>query len=236
MNIQQAVILAGGLGTRLKPLTDTLPKCLAPIRGKPFLHYLLNHLAREGLTEVLLLVGYQGEMVKTFVGDGASWGVKATCIQEPALLGTGGALKHAASHLAETFLVANGDTWLPISYESAIRCFMDKKADGVLVVCPQGQEGLGIQPNLHVNVEGKVLGYRQGVDGPLYRFVDGGVSVFRKTVLQDIPEGVSSLGESVYRAAIGRGDLWAWRSPKRFYDLGTPNQLKELEFVLGVEK
>jgi NDP-sugar pyrophosphorylase family protein len=124
----QAVILAGGLGTRLRPLTNTVPKCMALVAGKPFLYYVLSALRNNGIKEILACIGYLGESVTDCFGDGSSLGISLSYSQErDSLLGTGGALKLAESSLEEHFLVVNGDTYLDFVYDSLVRKFF---ADG----------------------------------------------------------------------------------------------------------
>lgn len=230
--INQAVVLAGGLGTRLRPITEQIPKPLAPVHGTPFLHFLLAHLAYSGFSEAVLLTGYKGEQIQTYVGRGERWGLKVTCVQEASPLGTGGALKHAESHLAESFAVVNGDTFLPIVYDEAEDRLRDKQVEGVLVVCEKNQEGVQVKPNIAMNDKGRIMRYEKGSEDSQLRYIDGGVGVFLKAVLRDIPDGSCSLEDTVYQAAMFRGALWGWKSPKRFYDMGTLDQLRELEEIL----
>ncbi len=105
-----ALVLAGGLGTRLRAVVADRPKPLAPVAGKPFLHYVLDHLARQGLRRVTLCVGYRAEAVQDYVRDGQEWGLQAGYSQEQAALGTAGALRQASLSLGEAFFALNGDT------------------------------------------------------------------------------------------------------------------------------
>jgi D-glycero-alpha-D-manno-heptose 1-phosphate guanylyltransferase len=106
-----SVILAGGLGTRLRASIGDLPKPLAPINGRPFLEYLLQWLRRQGLTRVVLCVGYRHELIEAYFGDGTALGMQISYSVEEKPLGTGGALANARAFLGSTFLVMNGDTF-----------------------------------------------------------------------------------------------------------------------------
>src|SRR5450432_558375 len=115
----QCVILAGGLATRMRPLTDVRPKALLPVAGRPFIDHQLEWLARHGVTDVVLSIGYRGEMLTAHVGDGTRFGLRVVTVDEGAdLRGTAGALRlaHARGALDEAFLVTYGDSFLPIDF------------------------------------------------------------------------------------------------------------------------
>lgn len=109
-----AAVLVGGLGTRLRPITEKVPKPLVEVRGKPFLHYVLSDIRRMGIKKVVLLSGYKHEMIEKFAGDGAEWGLSIEYSVESEQLGTGGALFHARGKLDRTVLVMNGDSFLEL--------------------------------------------------------------------------------------------------------------------------
>jgi len=106
-----AVILAGGLGTRLRPVLGDLPKALAPVAGRPFLAYQLDWLKRQGVTRVVLCTGYRHDLIAAFCGDGAAWGMQIQYSVEETPLGTAGALYQARRLLQQTFVAMNGDTY-----------------------------------------------------------------------------------------------------------------------------
>ena len=118
----QAVVLAGGLATRLRPLTHTTPKVLIEVAGKPFAHWLLTRLREAGYDDVVLCIAHLGQLVTEFVGDGSKWGLRVRYSHEgDTLLGTGGALRSALPLLDETFLVTYGDSYLPFDYAEPLR-------------------------------------------------------------------------------------------------------------------
>ena len=122
----QCVILAGGLATRMRPLTDVRPKALLPVAGRPFADLQLEWLARHGVTDVVLSIGYKGEMLREHVGDGARFGLAVSYVDEGEhLRGTAGALRLALSRgaLEESFLVTYGDSFLPIDFGAVYRAF-----------------------------------------------------------------------------------------------------------------
>src|SRR5579884_979643 len=117
----QAVILAGGLGTRMRPHTETIPKAMLLVRGRPFIEHQIELLSVAGFRRFLLLVGWLGEQIEEQLGDGARFGVEIRYSYEPTPLGTGGALRNAADMLEPQFLLVNGDTLLAIDYPGLVR-------------------------------------------------------------------------------------------------------------------
>lgn len=131
----QAAILAGGLGTRLRPLTEDTPKVMVPVAGKPVLLHLLMMLKAQGVDDVVLLTGHMGTQVMDYFGHGENLGIWIRYSQEKAgLLGTGGALKQAESHLLDNFFVINGDTYLPIDYSQVASAFIKTGRLAMMVV------------------------------------------------------------------------------------------------------
>ncbi|BFM21620.1 N-acetylmuramate alpha-1-phosphate uridylyltransferase MurU [Gilvimarinus japonicus] len=117
----KAMILAAGLGKRMRPLTDTLPKPLIPVRGKPLIAYHLEALARAGITEVIINLAYRGAQIQEFVGDGSAWGLQVVYSQEPEPLETGGAIVHAAALLgSEPFILLNADIFTDFDFKALV--------------------------------------------------------------------------------------------------------------------
>jgi mannose-1-phosphate guanylyltransferase len=227
----QAIILAGGRGERLRPLTDALPKPLAPVAGRPFLDFLLRFLRRQGIDEAVLLTGYLSEMIERQVGDGSAFGMTIRCVREKKPLGTGGALKNALPFLAEDFFFLNGDTLLPIDYRSLSSGAASFAA--LLSVFPAA--GTGRAANLKLSEGGKVLSYSRRPAGGGFTHVDAGAGLFRRSLADYFPAGdVFSLEDEVYPRLIERGLLGAFPSAEDFYDIGTPAGLKRFEeYVRG---
>ena len=117
-------ILAGGLATRIRPITDKIPKALIPIRGRPFVEYQLDLLAEMGLRHVVLCTGYKGEMIEDHLGDGSRFGLSVEYSHDgEILLGTGGALKRALPRLGNRFVVIYGDSYLDEDYRPIVEYF-----------------------------------------------------------------------------------------------------------------
>ena len=131
-NYMQAVILAGGKGTRLSPITDTIPKPMAMVNNRPFLEYMLLMLKRNSFKKILLCVGYLGEKIEAYFGDGNRLGIVIKYSYEKELLGTAGALKLAENILEEEFLVLYGDSYLDIDYRAFIAFLRSAKLSAPL--------------------------------------------------------------------------------------------------------
>lgn len=229
----QAVILAGGLGTRMKPITSSIPKPMIRVKGKPFLHYQLELLARFGFRRVLLLVAYLGEKIQAHFGDGSTMGMELAYSYEPTPLGTGGALRNAEAQLGREFMVLNGDTYLPVDYSALVHSFREKDSPAMIVAYRPSIEGptelaSSLPKNLAVSAGGRVTAYRKR-DPEGLTHVDAGVLVLRKEVLNKIPhDRACSLEEEIFPQLIAAQQMEAWVTPVPFYDMGTPAGLEAL--------
>lgn len=138
----KAVILAGGLSSRLRKKINDKPKSMVSVLGKPFLEYQIEQLKRYGITEIVLCVGYLGDQIKYFFKNGAEFGVSIEYATEKKLLGTGGALKNAQKYLQDsTFLVLNGDSYLDMDFLDFIRYHKERKAKRTIALTRVGEEG-----------------------------------------------------------------------------------------------
>lgn len=229
----QAVILAGGLGTRLRSVNAAVPKPMIEVAGKPFLAHLMNMLIRRGLSDFLLLLGHKSEVVLDYVGSCVFPNCRIAWSVEPSPLGTGGAFKWAESQIAQEFFYINGDTYLDIDYAEVASQFRTSDATGMMVVY-DNCEHTDVINNVALNEEGRVAHYKKdALDAPLTH-VEAGVLAFRKKVLDLLPPAgqVSSFENEIYGRLIERGDLASFVTRRRFYDIGTPSRLKEFEGVL----
>lgn len=232
----QAVILAGGLGTRLKPMTEKLPKVMVSVKGKPFIVYLLELLNDSGINRIVLCVGYLREQVREYLGEGRKLGINIAYSQERQLLGTGGALKQAQKLLNMQFLVINGDTYLPIDYGQVEDAFI-KRGRKALMVVYDNREDTGVKSNVALDRDLMVVSCNKEKPDPEMEYVDTGVLVFKREVLEIIPGGRPvSLEEGLYTTLIEQGELAAYISHRRFYDIGTPKQLKIFEEFVAREE
>jgi D-glycero-D-manno-heptose 1,7-bisphosphate phosphatase len=226
-----AVILAGGLGTRLGALTAATPKPLIPVCGRPVLDWILTSLARTGVRDVLLLVGYLGDQIAAHVGDGRQWGLRARCSVEASPLGTGGALAQARERLPDAFLLIYGDSYLALDYAALSHAFERSGSDAMMVVYEDPDGATHVPPN--VAIDGPlVTQYSKGGAGRLSH-IDAGVVVLKRRVLDGLPpRDASALETDLYPVLATARRLYAYPTLQRFYDAGTPERLRELERVL----
>lgn len=230
----QVVILAGGLGTRLGPLTRKTPKPMVPVAGVPYLEHQLRLLARQSFRDVLLLTGHLGDQIENYFGNGARLGLRLRYCREAQPRGTGGALRDARGHLAENFLLLYGDSLLPIAYAAAAMRLKDSAALGLIVVYRDPSGETGVRPNVAIDRRGLVIRYEKSAaaDADL-EYVEAGVSCFRREVLDLLPgEGPASFELCVLPPLIGRRQLAALPTTQRFYDIGTPERLRAIEEYL----
>jgi len=220
----QTIILAGGLGTRLRPITHQIPKPMVLIKGKPFLEYQLKLLKKNGLGDIVLCIGYLGEKIKDYFGNGERLGLNILYSYEETLLGTGGALKNAEGLLENEFLLLFGDTFLNVDYQDIISCFHKKQNLGTMVIF-QNRPKITLN-NIEVNNENMVINYDKKKEGRT-NGVDAGVQIFKKDILSLIPsDEIVSLEEKIFPLLIQKRELNAYLTNQKFYDIGSFEQLK----------
>lgn len=228
----QAVVLAGGLGTRLRPLTLSLPKPMVRVGGRPFLEYQLLYLAKFGIQDVLLLTGYMGEVVEDYFSDGRSQGLRLRYSREKEPMGTGGALMNAVNYLEESFFLLYGDSFLPMDYRDAKQAFLGHGKLAMMVVYDNAED-TSVQNNVRIDEETlMVIDYSKQGSGMCY--VEAGVLVLKREVLNFLPKsGSFSMEEKLYPSLIDGGEMAAYKSVERFFDIGTPTRLKAFETVIN---
>ncbi len=235
----QCVILAGGLGTRMRPRTETVPKSLLEVAGRPFVDHQLAWLAQHGIVEIVLSVGHLGEMIEAHVGDGARFGVSVRYVNEGRVLrGTAGALRLAldCGVLDERFLVTYGDSYLPVDFGAIAQDFHDRGAAALMTVFHN--EGRWDTSNVVFDAEhatvvlyDKSRTLRPAQD---FRYIDYGLSAFRRSVIEgEVPQGLRCDLADVFCALSQRGELAGLLVRERFYEIGSPQGLADLEALLG---
>jgi len=221
--LTQAVILAGGMGTRLGALTLETPKPLLPIGGQPFLDYVVWNLRRFGINRLLFSVGYLSESIIEHFGDGQRFGVTIDYAVEPRPMGTGGALKLATDRLDQEFLVVNGDTLFDVNY---LDLTLSLKTHGSLA-------GIAMR---HITNTGR-YGAVNVVDGLIQDFsekskggpglINGGVYVMRREALERLPDGPCSLEKNLFPGLAFERQLAGRAYSGFFIDIGLPATLHE---------
>ena len=223
-------ILAGGLATRLRPITEKVPKSLVQVAGRPFLAHQLEHLRSQGISRVVLCVGHLGEMIQREFGDGHSWGLQLEySFDGPVLLGTGGAIRQARPLLGEQFFVLYGDSYLPTAYRPIAECFARAGKLGLMTV--YRNEGRYDTSNV-VFADGEIRVYDKRVRSSDMQHIDWGLSVFRAAAFEEYPAGARfDLAELMGRL-VARRELAGCEVADRFYEIGSPAGLAELDALL----
>ena len=227
----QCVILAGGLGTRIRDRSGDLPKALIPVLGKPFVFYQLEWLASQNVRQAVLSVGYRGTMIAQAVGDGSQFGISVVCCDEGEVLrGTGGALRLAADRglLNEAFFVLYGDSYLPIELAPVWRT---SEAGQVCTMTVMRNAGRWDRSNVAVR-DGKIL-YDKFASDPAslgMDYIDYGLSVLRRdVVVGEIAEGATADLARLLNTLSVTDRLRAHEIFERFYEVGSPQGLDDFE-------
>ena len=225
----QAVVLAGGLATRMRPMTLTVPKALLEVAGRPFVDWQLERLAACGLRDVVMCVAHLGEAVRDHVGDGSRFGVRVAWSHEgPKLLGTAGALRAALPLLAPEFLVTYGDSYLPFDYADPLRVLAaHDDCDGVMAVF----HNEGRWDTSNVATDGTwVIRYEKGVkDDRTLDHIDYGATALRRPVIAQLSPGEAHGFDAVQGRLAAQKRLRACVARERFFEIGSPEGLAELD-------
>ncbi len=223
-------ILAGGLATRLRPITEKIPKLLVEVAGEPFFAHQIRLLKKAGLTHLVLCVGYLGEKIVELYGDGSAWGVKIEyAFDGPKLLGTGGALIQALPKLGDAFYVLYGDSYLPIDYLSVGDHFLRSGQLGLMTVF-ENREAYDTS-NVHF-ADGAIQVYDKKNKIPAMHHIDYGLGVFRAAAFDGFSRtDVVDLAE-VQKSLVAKKQLCGYEIKQRFYEVGSHAGLDELNQLL----
>ena len=228
----KAMILAAGLGSRLRPLTNTIPKPLLPIAGTPLIVWNLLLLKRHGFHDVIINLHHLGPMIEQALGDGSKYGLRIYYSHEPVILGTGGALKQAESNFSgEPVLVLNGDTLFELDLEALCACHQRRRAAATLVVRSDVDPARwGI---VEVDAEERLVritGRGKTDAGETRPRMFAGIHILHPRLLRDVPKGKASSIIDAYVAAIQRGDLVTGYELTGYWsDVGTPERYAQAE-------
>jgi NDP-sugar pyrophosphorylase family protein len=223
-------ILAGGLATRLRPVTDKTPKALLTVAGEPFVMHQLRLLRSQGIRKIVLCVGYLGDVIQAKVGDGSDLGLQvAYSFDGPTLLGTGGALKRALPMLGDRFLVTYGDSYMPVDYSAIVEAFLVSGKPALMTVL----ENAGRWDTSNVYFEDGGIGrYDKQRRTPEMRHIDYGVAVLNAGVLASYADDVPFDLAEVYSRLVSEKQIAAYEVKERFYEIGSREGLAELDSLL----
>jgi NDP-sugar pyrophosphorylase family protein len=227
-------ILAGGLATRLRPTTEKIPKSLIEIDGEPFIFHQLRLLRANGIHRAVICVGHLGEMIRDVVGEGSALDMKVDySFDGPVLLGTAGAIQNALPKLGSAFFVIYGDSYLPCNYVDVLSAFEYSHAQALMTVFRN--EGKWDTSNVEFTGR-EILAYSKQNRTPDMDFIDYGLGVFRADAFTSVPAGKSHDLATLYQNLLRRGQLAGFEVRERFYEIGSPEGLKETSDFLASQR
>lgn len=221
-------ILAGGLATRLHPITETIPKALVDVAGKPFIHHQLELLRAAGIQRVVLCVAHLAEQLEAALGDGSRFGVELRYSHDE-LLGTGGALRQALPLLGERFLVLYGDSYLRCDYQAIARTFIESGKLGLMTV--YRNDGKFDASNV-IYRDGQIVTYDKTRGRTDMTHIDYGLGALHRDAFAGSRDGERLDLVAIYQALLARGELAGYEVHERFYEIGSPAGLAETRKLL----
>jgi len=226
-------VLAGGLATRLGPVTQKLPKAMIDINGEPFIAHQLRLLQLRGIRRVVVCAGHLGGQIKDFVGTGAAFGVDVVySFDGPVLRGTAGAIHLALTLLAERFFVVYGDSYLPCDYARVQKAFESSGNTGLMTVFRNRNQWDSSNVEF---ADGRILRYDKNNRVPSMQHIDYGLGVFRRQAFDRMaPDSVKDLAQ-IYQELLARDDLAACEMEERFYEIGSFAGIEELRAALRAQ-
>lgn len=232
--IKQAVIFAGGLGERLKPFTETNPKPMYPIQGRPFIEYLVEQIVSFGIRDIVILLGYLPEKVTEYLGDGSRYGAKITYCITPVEYDTQFRLKAAESDLQDEFLMMYCDNYCPVNFERLVRAYEENGA-WIQFTAYANLDGY-TKNNLKIAEDGQVLTYDKKRTQPDLQGVDIGYAIVSKKVLSLMSDQNENFEAVVYPQLVKQGLLYAAVTQHRYYSIGSFARIELTQEFLSGQK
>ena len=230
----EAILLCGGLGTRLRSVVSDRPKPMADIAGKPFLHYLVKMLSESGVKHLIFALGYMGEQIEAYFQSGEAYGLSISYSYEDSPLGTGGAIRNALSNVSgENVLVLNADTYFHTDYESLLREQLKNKA--AMTIASRKIEDISRYGAILKDESGRILRWNEKMssdqaEAPRLGEINGGIYVMQKSLIKKIPEGKQSLENDCIPVWLEDGlYLQAVPSDGYFMDIGIPEDYAQFK-------
>ena len=227
-------ILAGGLATRLGPLAAVTPKALVDVAGQPFVAHQIDLLRAHGLTDIVMLVGHLGEVIRDAIGDGAARGVRIRYLFDgPTRLGTGGAIRRALPALGDAFVVLYGDAYLDCDYGAIERAFRASGKPGLMTIYQNN--GRFDRSNVCCRA-GKIARYDKQHLTPDMQHIDYGLGMFRREAFDHAPASESFDLAELYQHLLNADALAAYEVPERFYEIGSLDGLQQTRAHLSTKR
>jgi N-acetyl-alpha-D-muramate 1-phosphate uridylyltransferase len=235
-SMPRLALLAGGLATRLRPITVKIPKSMVSVAGEPFVAHQLRLLARQGVHEVVMCAGYLGEQLQEFVGDGSDFGCHVEyCFDGEKLKGTGGAIKSALPLLGDHFFIMYGDSYLPTAFAPIYDAFLNSGLQGLMTVFKNDNQW--DKSNVEFQ-EGNIIRYEKRTPTPDMNYIDYGLGIVNKEAFAAFNDDEVFDLALVYEDLVAKQQLAGYEVKERFFEIGSHEGLSEtdalfLELQLG---
>jgi len=223
-------ILAGGLATRLRPITEKIPKSLIEVAGQPFIFHQLEYLRKQGISSVVLCVGFLGEMIQKFVSNGSRWDMHISYSPDgPDLLGTGGALRQALPLLGDHFFILYGDSYLPINFSDVEKTYLTSGKKGLMTVHKNRNQW--DKSNVEFDL-GTIIEYNKTITRPTMQHIDYGLGILNGSLLNSYPAKQSFDLSKVYSDLTLMKELAGYEVFERFYEIGSHQGIADTQAYL----
>lgn len=223
-------ILAGGLATRLRPITNQIPKSLVEVAGQPFIFHQLEYLRKQGIDSVVLCIGFLGEMIEDFVGDGSRWGMNISySLDGPSLLGTGGAIRQALPLLGEHFFILYGDSYLPVDFSAVEKTYINSGKRGLMTVLRN--QNRWDKSNVEFSA-GQIVEYNKSMIRPEMHYIDYGLGLLQRSTIATYSTLQSFDLSKVYNDLSLSGELAGYEVFERFYEIGSLQGIEDTQSYL----
>lgn len=214
----KALILAGGKGTRLKPITHEIPKPLVLVQGKPILQHNIELMRLNEIRDIIISIGYMGEKIKEYFGDGKRFGVSITYVEERKPMGTGGPLKMAKHLLDDTFVMCNGDELKDIDLFEMYKYHVDCKGLCTIALTTVDDPSSYGVPRLEGN---RILAFMEKPKSPPSNLINSGLYVLEPEVISMVPDGPCSIEKDLFPKLASQRVLYGYPFSGQWFDTGT---------------
>ena len=228
------VIVAGGMATRLFPITKKIPKSLIKINGYPFICHQMDYLKQQGVKEVVICIGFLGELIKDVISTGSKWGIKVTYSSDGvSVLGTGGAIKKALPYLGEHFFLLYGDSYLSIDYSIIEKAYFNSKKKAIMTVFKNSNRWDKSNVIFH---KGKLIKYDKNNHSIKMKHIDYGLSILNKKIFVRYKKKENFDLSEIYMDLSNNNELAGFEIYNRFYEIGSQEGIKEFQDYLKERK
>lgn len=218
--IDTAIILVGGLGTRLRPLTDTIPKPLLPIKNKPMVQHCMENMRKHGIKKIILSIGYKAELIRDYFKEGNALDLEIAYVYENEPLGTGGAVKKAAEKLSQSFFLAWGDNLMEINWTALYKKYQQEKTLVTMALTQREDvENFGVATLKN----DKIIGFveKPNRENAPSNLINAGAFVIEPRALVVLPEGKSSIERDCFEKLAGQGQITAFKHQGQWFPTDT---------------